>query len=301
MAGEQTATDDAVATLRSQMARVESEKTRITEEATTAVAEAQKRAQEAIAARLQSDKTAIQNGIAAADAAADAAEMRLAEAAERGDHVAIAKANREIAEAVATKNSYINRKSNLETWEKNQIEKARRDAERQHQQPQRGQEQEQQGRQFTSATQAWLDKHGVDGQTDNPKFLKAQAAHFEAQAEGLRVDTPEYFAFLDQKFGGGAASAESPLSQAADTMVVDLSKPAPKEGERREAPALAPSRPSPVIAPPSNQITNGRVTLTAGEVEAARYSNPELYKKDPEAAILAYAQNKAKLIQEGRL
>lgn len=299
MAGEQTAQDDAVATLRSQMAKTEAEKTRIVEEATGAVAEATKRAQEAIAARLQSDKAAIQNGIAAADSAADAAEMRLAEAAEKGDSVAIAKANREIAEAVATKNSYINRKANLEVWEKNQIEKARREAEQRTQQPQRGQEQ--QGRQFSAATQAWLDKHGVDGQTDNAKFLKAQGSHFRAQAEGLKVDTPEYFEFLDRDFGGGAATTESPLSTAADTMVVDLTKPAPKEGERREAPALPPSRPSPVIAPPSNQITNGRVTLTAGEVEAARFSNPDLYKRDPEAAILAYAQNKAKLIQEGRL
>ena len=298
MAGEQSATDDAVASLRSQMARVASERDQIAEEATTAVADAQKKAAEAVAARLASDKAAIQNGIAAADAAADAAEMRLAEASEKGDHLAVAKANREIAEAIATKNTYINRKANLETWEKNQAERARLAATRP--QPER-QKTQQVGRQFSAATQAWLDKHGVDGQTDNPKFLKAQGAHFRALAEGHAVDSPEYFAHLDRDFGGGAASAESPLSQAADTTVIDLSKTLPPAEQRTAPPALAPQRPSPVIAPPSNQITNGRVTLTAGEVEAARFSNPDLYKRDPDAAILAYAQNKAKLIQEGRL
>lgn len=296
MAGEQSATDDAVASLRSQMARVTSERDQIAEEATTAVADAQKKAADAVAARLQSDKAAIQNGIAAADAAADAAELRLAEAAEKSDHVALARANREIAEAIATKNSYINRKANLEAWEKTQAERAKQ----QIQQPQRPQPTPS-GRTFTPETQAWLEKNGIDGHTDNSKFLKAQGSHFRAQAEGLKADTPEYFAFLDKDFGGGTASVESPLSQASDTMVVDLSKPPTPQGERREIPALAPSRPAPVIAPTSNQIVNGRVTLTAGEVESARFSNPDLYKRDPEAAILEYAQNKAKLIQEGRL
>lgn len=296
---EQTATDEALSSLRTQMER---KQTQIVEEATTLVADAQQKAADATAARIQSDKTAIQNGIAAATSAADAAEMRLAEASEKGDHSGIAKATRELNEAISTKTTYENRKINLETWEKNQRERAERakvDA------PQRQQQQQEQpGRTFTPATKAWLDKNGVDGQTDNAKFLKAQSGHFDALAAGLTVDTPEYFAHLDKTWGGAAATADSPLSQAADVVEVDLSKPAAQQQQdRREPPpvALAPSRPNPVISPPSNQVVGGKVTLTAGEVEAAKVSNPELWRKDQNAAILEYAQNKAKLIQEGRL
>ncbi len=297
---EQTATDEALASLRTQMDKTKTEAQQVVEEATTAVAEANKKANDANAARVQADKTAIQNGIAAAEAAADAAEMRLAEASEKGDHVAVAKATREMNEAITTKNTYQNRKANLEAWERRQQQAPLRPP------PQSQPQLQQQGRQFTAATQAWLDKQGIDGQTDNPKFLKAQGAHFKAVAEGLRADTPEYFEFINRDFGvTETATAESPLSQAADTVVVDLSKPATQQQQeqRRDPPpvALAPTRPAPTIAPSSNQIVNGKVSLSAGEVEAARFSNPELYKKDPDAAILQYAQNKAKLIQEGRL
>lgn len=300
MATEQTATDEALASLRTQMSKREAEVQQIAEEATTAVADANKKAADALAARLQSDKAAIQNGIAAAEASADAAEMRLAEASEAGNHAAIAKATRELNEAIATKNAYTQRKQNLETWERNQQERIRQ------QPPQRQTPQQQeQGRQFPPNTKAWLDKHGIDGQTDNAKFLRAQGAHFKALAEGLVADSAEYISFLDREFGGGAASAESPLSQAADTMVVDLSSPPPaqQQDQRREPPpvALAPSRPAPIVSPPSNQIVGGKVTLSPSEVEAARYSNPDLYKLDPDAAITEYARNKARLIQEGRL
>ncbi len=299
MAGEQTATDDAVASLRTQMSQVKAEAQTVVDEATTAVATAQKTAAEAVAARVQADKLAIQNGIVAASTAADAAEARLAEASEKGDHVAVAKATREMNEAISSAKDYERRKINLEHWEKTQ---ATRTQQQQRQQP--AQQQQSQGRQFSAATQAWLTKHGVDGQTDNSKFLKAQGAHHLAISEELKVDSPEYFAYLDKIFDSGAATAASPLSQAADTSVeVDLSRPLPPQEQRREAPpvALAPSRPTPIINPPSNQITGGKVTLTPGEVDAARISNPDLWRKDQNAAIFEYAQNKAKLIQEGRL
>ena len=296
---EQTATDEAIASLRSQMSRVEKEKDQVVEEATTLVAEANKKAADADAARVQSDKTAIQNGIAAAEAAADAAEMRLAEASEKGDHVAIAKANREIAEAVATKNTYLNRKVTIETWERNQAERLKQQPQRPAQVDQRP---AQQGRTFTPETQAWLDRHKIDGQTDNPQFLKAQSAHFDALASGAKVDTPEYFAHLDKTFGAVAASAESPYSTAADVVEVDLSKPAAEQQRPTPPPAaLAPSRPAPVISPSSNQIVGGKVTLTPGEVEAARVSNPDLWRRDQNEAIRQYALAKAQLIQEGRL
>jgi hypothetical protein len=298
MAGEQTATDDAVASLRTQMSQVKAEAQTVVDEATTAVAASERKAAEAVAARVQADKLAIQNGLVAATTAADAAEARLAEASEKGDHVAVAKATREMNEAISTAKDYERRKTSLEIWEKNQ---ATRTQQQQRQQPHT--QQQPQGRQFSAATQAWLTKHGIDGQTDNAKFLKAQGAHFEALADGLAVDSPEYFAKLDGKFGGGTATSDSPLSQAATTVEVDLSKPATEQPQRREPPpvALAPSRPSPILSPPSNQITGGKVTLTANEVEAARISNPELWRKDQNAAIFEYAQNKAKLIQEGRL
>lgn len=294
---EQTATDEALTSLRKQMSKVEAQAAQTVEEATTAVAKAEQKADSAMAARLAADKAAIQNGIAAAEAAADAAEMKLAQASEAGNHADIAKATRELNEAITTKGTYTQRKQNLDTWEKNQAErlKARPQEQQRTTQPP--------GRQFTAATQAWLDRHKVDGQTDNSQFLKAQGAHFDALASGLAIDTPEYFAHLDKTFGGGAATAESPLSQAADVVEVDLSKTAAEQQQqRREAPpvALAPSRPAPIVNPPSNQITGGKVTLTAGEVDAARVSNPDLWKKDQNAAILEYAQNKARLIQEGR-
>ena len=288
MAGEQTATDEALASLRTQMSKVETEKTQIVEEATTAVAKAQKTAADATAARIQADKSAIGNGIAAATASADAAEMRLAEASEKGDHGAVARATREMNEAISTKSDYERRKANLERWEADQKVRDSR--------PQPQVQQQPAGRQFSAATQAWLTKQSVDGQTDNARFLAAQGAHFKALSAGHQVDSPGYFGVLDTEFGG-VATADSPLSQASGAVEVDLSS------QRRESPpvALAPSRPSPVIAQPSNQIVGGKVTLTSGEVDAARISNPDLWKRDQNSAILEYAQNKAKLIQEGRL
>jgi hypothetical protein len=142
----------------------------------------------------------------------------------------------------------------------------------------------------------------------NTQFRKAFAAHQAAQeVEGLAPDSAEYFAYIDRMLGfsedgnngGGTrtrtatdvATSDAPLSSAAVTVEVDLSKTS-------VAPALPPTR---TLPQRSGTSVGGKVRLTPGELEAARISNPDLWRKDQNAAIVEYAENKAELIAEGRI
>jgi hypothetical protein len=310
---EQTATDTQIETLKKQID--DSDAKRIAAEKMAAEASAKVEAE--VARRVASDEAAIRNGIAAAAAAGDAAEVRYAEALEKGDHAAAAKAQREMNQADITKTQYEGKLSNLEAWKKR--ETARLAAgETQRQQPQR--------LEYSRETQAWLDRHKIDGQpradgSYSPEFVKAYAIHMAATTgKGLRADTPEYFEYMDRELGfvqdDGGATIETPYSSAADVTEVDLTNdgrivvrdPPPHQQQQRAAPALSPSR----QVPPVNggqRTVGGKVRLTPGEVEAARISNPTLWNAPPDEngvsgrdrALREYAANKAALQAEGLL
>lgn len=109
---------------------------------------------------------------------------------------------------------------------------------------------------------------------DPKKANLLSAAHFEAVANDIQVDSPDYFAFLEQKLGIGGNSA--PVS-------------APRQSNTRVPMAAAPvSRSSGVTISSNGKVAN--VTLTPAEREAAR---------DMDMTEDEYAENKLYYMQKG--
>lgn len=304
---EQTANEDAIDKIRRQINTQADQRVAAADAART---EAEKKAAEAVAGRFASDRAAITNGIAAATGAVEAHKAALAAAGEKGDWKALADAQAALNEAQISLTTFNNRKARLETQERIETDKARQAAERgdQHQAPQRVD--------YSPTTQAWLDKNNIDGQPNaqgqySPEFVRAFAAHNAAvNVRGLKGDTPEYFAYMEEQLGIGGndnnveAREVDLTSTSLGTVEVDLSD---KDGRivRQDPPVQTQqSRPAPVLSPvrtvPGNDGINGsRVRLSAAEVEAARVSNPEGYAKDPAAVLRQYAKDKADLVAEG--
>lgn len=307
MAEQQTASDSEVVIdrLKSSISAEQA----LTAEARQRAEQERARADAAVAGKFAADEAAVANGLAATNTAIEANKSRLAEALAKGDHEAAANIQVEIGEALISRRTFESRKSRIEQAKTRATEEARTAAERPVT-PQRIQ--------YTPQTQEWLDRNGINGQpvgvdpntgqpVFDPKFTKAYVAnHAAQQVHGYRPDTPEYFAYLDRELGhaNSVADVESPYSSAAATVEVDLSSdrivkhdPPPTQQQQRPAPALPPSRSVPEIPRPG--VRTGTVRLTPNEVEAARYSNPELWKTDQAAALREYAANKAALQAEG--
>lgn len=124
----------------------------------------------------------------------------------------------------------------------------------------------------TPASAAWI-RRNPECATDEVKRNKMVAAHYEAQAEGIVADSPEYFRFVEEKLG------------------IDNSTPAPRQTQRSSVPRV----PQPPAAPArGNSGSNGKrvVTLSAMERDIARMSG----LSDEE-----YAANKMQLAKEGKL
>lgn len=305
---EQTANEDAIDKIRRQITTQADQRVAAAETART---EAEKKAAEAVAARFASDRAAITNGIAAATSAVESHKAALAAAGEKGDWKALADAQVALNEAQISLTNFNSRKSRLDTVERAEADKARAAVERgdQHQAPQRVE--------YSSQTQAWLDKHKIDGQPNaqgqySPEFVRAFAAHSAATAaRGLTADTPEYFSYLEEQLGlNGNDNVEARevdlTSTSLGTVEVDLSDkdgrivrqdPPVQTQQSRPAPALSPVRTAPGGG--DNGVNGSRVRLSAAEVEAARISNPEGWAKDANAVLRQYAKDKADLINEG--
>ena len=97
--------------------------------------------------------------------------------------------------------------------------------------------------------------------TDPRLNAKAQAAHFDAIAEGAEEFSPEYFDKVERKLG---------LRDGRD-------RDRARERQRREP------------------------ALSAREMEAAKISFPEEWREDPKKALAEYLKNKAALKREGRM
>lgn len=124
---------------------------------------------------------------------------------------------------------------------------------------------------FTPKTREWINK--------NPEFLsdskfqtKAYAAHQLAVAEGHKVESDEYFNYID-----GIVHPK-------------VEKPVEKEKPEKTT-ALPPSRASGGGSKP-------QIRLTADEIDSARWAFPNLSAAD---AQNAYYKNKLLLIQEEKL
>ena len=106
----------------------------------------------------------------------------------------------------------------------------------------------------------WCRKH-PEFVTDPGLNAKAQAAHYDAIAEGAEEFSPEYFDKVERKLGlrGGRDRDRA------------------RERQRREP------------------------ALSAREREAAKISFPDEWREDPKKALAEYFKNRAALKREGRL
>jgi hypothetical protein len=123
------------------------------------------------------------NDWATAKAEGDAAEAELAAAADLGDFRAQAAANRKLSAATARMEM-----------------SARRHEQEQQTRVRTGDDFGDHTAQHTESTAEWMHGHR-EWITDPRKYAKVQGAHYDALAEGIDVDSPEYFSHVERKIG----------------------------------------------------------------------------------------------------
>lgn len=258
--------------------------------AQTARTEADRARQEVAASRVdvvESQYDTVATGLAAAQAEGTAAEQEYAAAFDKGDSLAMAKAQRKIANAEARAVRLDEAKAELEVRRK---------------EPRQQQRTEQQARPAvsddpieayvngrTEPTKKWLRAH-PEWVTDGKKNLKLTAAHNDALAEGLSTDTTEYFEHVENFIG---------LRQQA------------QNGNGRETPKRKTSVPAAPVHQSSGGTNGGarEVRLTSGEALAARdgthiwnYDDPspqKRFKKGEPIGIQEMARRKEALTKQG--
>jgi hypothetical protein len=147
--------------------------------------------------------------------------------------------------------------------------------------------------QLTPNAAAWVRQH-PDYITDPQKNARLMSAHYDAMANGLVGDSPEYIRYVEQHVGLGGQRAGANGDGRRDPPVERRDPVA----ERRTAPPAAP-----VSRQGASQSNPQRVTLTREEREMARETFPDELAKDPTGrkSEQAYARNKLILQREGRM
>ena len=226
--------------------------------------------------RLSAEEVAIANGLAAAISDAERLERELVEAQEQGKFADAAKLSRQLASA---QNKIDRWEGDKETFERNK--KAVKE------QPQ----QKDPLATYSPAAREWIGR--------NPKFLtdakmnaKVMAAHYAATAEGIDVDSEEYFRHLDTAVKGKPVQVEQPREEEV-------------QEERQETQPHKPANRT--AAPPSRGASNtsmsgnkgnGDIKLSPQQVEAAIFANPRLSSAD---AIVKYKEGLQKAVQSGKM
>lgn len=253
---EPAAEEDAIKALERQLAELRGE----------IQTQNQRTAQSAEAAELESQRALIRNGLRQVKADHAAAQQKFAEASAKGEWQEAAKAQSEIAQAVADIREFEGAADELST----QIEKFNKKVT---QQP--APKPAAEGDQFevaiakmSDASKDWCRSHKADLQRSPARGMKAQAAHIEAVESGLKVDTPEYFKFLDKQMGY-------------ETVTKKQGKPSGKP--RVAAPGGSRSEPT------SGSLSE--IKLSRAEVEMAKTMG---------MTTKEYALQKKELIQNGR-
>jgi hypothetical protein len=288
--------DDPVATLKSQLAEkqaaLESANQQIAgansaaTQATQRARQAEQEANEARTEAAKSQRTTVDSGIAAAKAEADAAEEAYKAAFEAGNAGEVAKAQRLIARAEAN--------LALLGQAKGDLAEPTRPVKRADPVQQASDPVEQFIASRTAPTQAWLRAHR-DHLTDPRKNAKLQAAHYDAEGEGLALDTPQYFEHVERFLGMKKADANG----AADN--------SQQQSQRRPTAPVAP-----VTTTGGGMSGEGNtVRLTKGEAEAATdgvthvwsYDDPTgkgRFKKGEAIGLVEMAKRKLALTKAGR-
>lgn len=310
--GESSVTEDPAKILAQQYQDLkadndrERERTRAAEQkALTAREEAEQARRETHVARVdvvESQCDVVATGLAAAQQEATAAEGEYTAAFEKGDALAMAKAQRKMANAEARVVRLDEARADLEVQKKT-VERApqRRAASpaRTEAAPHDPVDAYVTGR--SDASQKWLRAH-PDFVTDQRKNHKLTAAHSDALAEGLNADTPEYFEHIESFIGLKQNGRATTRDNGRDTNTTSRDNGAQK---RRTAVPVAPVQ-------QSSGGTNGgarEVRLTQGEAKAAQdgtlvwnYDDPsgkKQYRKGDPIGIQEMARRKESLTKQG--
>jgi hypothetical protein len=224
----------------------------------------------------------VTTGIQAAEADASAAEHEYADALEKGDFAAQARATRKISAA----ESRIQRLKEAEGDLKDQAAPKPAPRQEARTEPRQGQQDpvEAVASTMTPRAAAWIRSH-PDYVTDRSKNSKMLATHYAALSEGLKEGGDEYFARLDA-----------------------MANPT----QRKEEPGKVNIRPSAPVAPAGNSAggMNGggmTVTLTKREVESAndgsivwnRDDPGGKFKKDTPIGTQEFARRKSIMQKQG--
>lgn len=155
--------------------------------------------------------------------------------------------------------------------------------------------------QFSSKAEAWLRKH-PEAVTDKSKNSRVLSAHHKAEADGVKIDSDEYFQRLDEEMGYSDRAADA----------VRRDNPTDDPPERR----TTSMRSAPVSRGNGTGGSSNTVSLTSGEVEAANsgsivwnvgqvdHRGVRLTDKDPRVGEpignYEYARRKKAMGKEGR-
>lgn len=297
--------------------------------AETAAVELHRRVTASGNARVEADRTACANAIAAAETELEALENAAASAMSEQKWAEVAKINTQIADATQRRAAAQTQLGRIDNWVKNQtaraVEAERRRAEGGPQPggPQPGGPQPGNWEQnlafiiqnLQPADQEFLNR--PDGAAANLAktergWTRITAYHDEALEAGIPHRSQAYYDYIESRAGGRSASAtgrREPESHDGAT-VVDIGR---REGERQ----VSRIQPQPSALPPSRGAGAGgssrrsnedEVSLSQSEVEQAHRSfgpdktNPATGKPfTEEEGLVAYATQKKRLIQEGRL
>lgn len=248
---------------------------------------AREREQEAIQSRGEVHSSELQRVTGAIDAVTrqiEAAEREHERALEAGEWAKVSKAQTQLSEAAAQRVALLR--------DKNYIESMAHTAPRAEGRIEQPQPQPDVVEAFissaTPATQSWLRAHRdlvvKDGRGVPKLDSRVMAAHYQADADGIKPDTPEYFQFIEGR-----------LNPAHDESLHEPDPP-PQQQQRRQTPVAAPvSR----EAPGMNGQQKQRIKLTASQVEAAHmFGDP---KKTPREREIDYWNNMQVLTAEGRI
>ena len=259
--------------------------------------QAQQAAEQSAQRAQSSEISLLDNSIVAAQNALNVHKEDYVRAAENGEFAKMGDLQEKIAKAAAALDRLEGQKSTIEV----------RSAEGSVSEPQVTQSRDETFLgQFSSPAQSWLRQHRdcwppeLGG--DRSKYNKMMAGHYEAVAQNVALNSPEYFNLIEGHLGerGGTLTTSSMgsdpthahqhSSRAADTT--------PAETSRRAAVPAAPvSRDAPSVSG-QPQRSSRAVTLSRDQQEMAKLSFPTL----PEAqAFGLYARNLLELEAEGKL
>jgi len=286
--------DDIVGSLKNQLAEKQAAIEAANQRATSAesiASQANQRARslehEATEARTQiveSTRSTIDSGIAAAKSESQAAEEALVAAFEAGNGREVAKAQSRVARAQAEIVQLEQAKADIpaKTERKTETRPA----------PQQGDALEGWINGLSAKSQSWVRDH-MEYARDSKKNAKLNAAHLDAVSEDIVVDSPSYFEHIEKFLG---------LKQQMDADP----KPKPKIEQRRPTAPVAPSAAS------AGGMNGGavEVTLSATEARSAtdgtlvwNYADPtgkNRWQKGDPIGIQEMARRKKTMREQGR-